>query len=190
MQIVFIGPPGAGKGTQSLRLSDYLQIPILSTGDMLRAVCKQQTEVGKQAVQYMESGHLVPDHLVEKIVLDRMSESDCQGGCILDGFPRTIAQAVNLDAWLAERNCPLNVVIEIRVSEDVLLERLAVRGRQDDDHEIIRLRLKQYAKLTYPLIDYYEQFDLHKVIDGIGTADEVFDRLQGIVDSIECTKDR
>ena len=91
---------------------------------------------------------------------------------------------------MAERNRPLNVVIEIRVSEDVLLERLAVRGRQDDDHEIIRLRLKQYAKLTYPLIDYYEQFDLHKVIDGIGTADEVFDRLQRIVDSIECTKDR
>ena len=182
MQIVFIGPPGAGKGTQSTRLADYLQIPKLSTGEMLRETRAQQTDIGKQAAQYLESGHLVPDPLVEEIVLERLNEPDCQVGCILDGFPRTLSQAANLDSWLAGKGRPLSAAIEIRVPEEELLERLAQRGRHDDDREIIRLRLRQYDKLTHPLIDYYEQRKLLQGIDGVGTTDEVFALLQQIVD--------
>jgi len=184
MQIVFIGPPGAGKGTQSTLLANYLKIPKLSTGEMLREGCDQRTDVGRQAAQYMESGRLVPDPLVEKIVLDRLSEPDCLTGYILDGFPRTLPQAANFDRWLGDQERSLSVVIEIRVSEEELLERLAERGRQDDDREIIRLRLKQYAKLTHPLIDYYEQRNLLQVINGVGTTDAIFNHLQQIVDRV------
>ena len=114
MQIVFIGAPGAGKGTQADRLADYLQIPGLSTGDMLREACVQQTDVGKQAAQYMESGHLVPDHLVEEVLHDRLDQPDCQQGYILDGFPRTLPQADSLDTWLEKRGRPLTAVNSIR----------------------------------------------------------------------------
>ena len=110
MQIVFIGPPGAGKGTQSVLLAESLQIPKLSTGEMLREACRQKTEVGVEATQFMDSGQLVPDHLVEQIVFERLMEADTNVGCILDGFPRTIPQAENLDAWLEEHREPLSIV--------------------------------------------------------------------------------
>ncbi|MCG8448830.1 MAG: adenylate kinase [Pirellulales bacterium] len=184
MQIVFIGPPGAGKGTQSIRLADYLQVPKLSTGDMLREACHQQTEIGKQAAQYMESGQLVPDHLVEKIVFEKLSEPQCQSGCILDGFPRNLQQAAHLDSWLEKHHRPLKVALEIRVAEEELLDRLSSRGRHDDDRETVRMRLREYDRLTHPLLDYYEKQKLLQVVQGVGTPDEVFARLKEVVENL------
>ena len=183
MQIVFIGPPGAGKGTQSVRLANYLQVPKLSTGDMLREACKLENEIGKQALKYMEAGDLVPDHLVEEIVFERMDKPDGKKGYILDGFPRTIPQAQGLDRWLEARDRPLNLVLEMRVHEEELLQRLSSRGRKDDDLEIVRKRLREFQSITQPLLDYYEERKILHIIDGIGTTDEVFNRLTEVVES-------
>lgn len=181
MRIVFIGPPGAGKGTQSVRLAEYLQIPQLVSGDMLREVCQQQTELGRQTAEHMQAGRLVPDEIVQAIVFQRLGEPDSEPGCILDGFPRTVPQAAVLDQWLVENRHPLAAVLGIQVPEDELLERLAGRGRQDDDREIIRQRLQQYDKWTRPLLDYYSNRGVLQIIDGLGTTDEVFDRIKKIV---------
>ncbi|MCH2113463.1 MAG: adenylate kinase [Pirellulales bacterium] len=184
MRIVVIGPPGAGKGTQAARLAEHLQIPTLSTGDMLRDACKRKTVVGKQAAQYMESGRLVPDEVAEKIVLDRLGEPDCRAGYILDGFPRTVPQAVNLDLWLEERAQSLTVAIEIQVPEEELLKRLDARGRQDDNSESVRTRLQEYDRLTCPLLDYYRERRLLQVIKGVGTTDHVYSSLQKTIEGV------
>lgn len=181
MQIVLIGPPGAGKGTQAVRLAEHLQTPHLSTGEMLRDACQQQTEVGKRASEIMQRGHLVPDALVNEIVFQRLSEADCQSGAILDGFPRTVPQAVSLDGWLSEHSRLKIVALELRVAEEELLERLATRGRQDDDREVVLARLKQYNELTRPLLDYYRDRGVLRVVDGSGDIDEVFTKILAIV---------
>jgi adenylate kinase len=183
MRIVFMGPPGAGKGTQSLRLAEQLQIPKLSTGDMLRAVVAQKTEVGLRADEYMVQGHLVPDELVERIVFERLSEPDCENGSIIDGFPRTVPQAVALDEWLGEHQEPLGVVIQIFVPLDELLRRLAGRGREDDHRAIVAERLKQFDELTRPLLEYYRDRGILHKIDGVGKTDEVFDRIMAAVEA-------
>ena len=188
MQIVFIGPPGAGKGTQSIRLAENLQIPKLSTGEMLREACRQKTKVGVQAAQYMDSGQLVPDHLVEQSVFERLSDPDTSVGCILDGFPRTIPQAENLDVWLEEHREPLSIVFEIRVPEEELLDRLATRGREDDQREIVRMRLREYSSETLPLIQYYQRLGLHRIVDGLGTEDEVYARLEVVIEDAKQAK--
>lgn len=177
MRIVFIGPPGAGKGTQSVRLAEKLQVPHLSTGDLLRAAVRQATPIGKQAEEFMQTGRLVPDDLVREILVARVEESDCKAGYILDGFPRTEFQAETLDEMLAEHGKPLNLAIEIRVEELVLLARLSDRGRDDDQQDVIKKRLQQYNDLTRPLLEYYQQRNVLHVIDGHGTPDEVFDRI-------------
>lgn len=178
MRMVFIGPPGAGKGTQSERLIAQYQLAHLSTGDMLRAARDAQTPVGKQADQYMSTGKLVPDEIIVAIVRERLAAPDCGKGFLLDGFPRTIAQAEALDVMLQQQGIPLDVVLELRVPEEELFTRLAGRGRKDDTPDVIRQRLVAYREQTAPLLDYYGKQGLLKSIDGLGTVEAIYERIE------------
>lgn len=184
MRIVFIGPPGAGKGTQAERIVKTYQIAHLSTGDMLRAARDAQTEVGRKAEQYMSRGELVPDGVIVEIIRERLENPDCRQGYLLDGFPRTIAQAESLDRMLQEKGTPLDGVLEIRVPEEELFQRLAGRGRADDKPEVIRQRLVAYRKQTEPLLEYYGKQQLLKTADGLGTIDQVFQRIKSALDPL------
>jgi len=184
MRIVFIGPPGAGKGTQAERLVGAYRIAHLSTGDMLRAAREAGTEIGREADRYMSAGQLVPDETILAIVAQRLTEPDCRGGYLLDGFPRTLAQAEALDRMLEEAATPLDMVLELRVPEEELFERLAGRGRADDNPEVIRQRLVAYREQTEPLLDYYRQRGLLQTIDGQGTVEEVFQRARAVLDPL------
>ena len=184
MRIIFIGPPGAGKGTQAQRLVETYRMAHLSTGDMLRAARDAKTEVGQKANQYMSAGELVPDDIIVAIIAERLQEPDCRQGYLLDGFPRTIAQAEELDKMLAEKRTPLDVVLELRVPEDELFKRLAGRGRADDTPEVIRQRLVAYHEQTKPLLEYYSQRDLLRSIDGLGAIEEILDRAKAVLDPL------
>jgi adenylate kinase len=184
MRIVFIGPPGAGKGTQAERLIETYKLAHLSTGDMLRAARDAGTEVGNRANQYMSKGQLVPDNIIIDIISERLEEPDCQGGYLLDGFPRTIAQAEALDGLLHKRGTPLDVVLELRVPEEELFKRLAGRGRADDKPEVIRQRLVAYREQTEPLLEYYGKAELLKYVDGLGSVEEIFERIRVVLDPI------
>ena len=183
MRVVFVGPPGVGKGTQSKLLLDYLQVPHLSTGDMLRKAFQEKTEVGLLSQQYMSSGQLVPDTIILRIVGDRLG-GDCKDGCLFDGFPRTLRQAQALDELLEKRGAPLDAALELKVDEDELVRRLAARGRADDHPDVIRQRLESYRRKTEPLLDYYRQRGLLHSVDGTGTPEQVFDRIKTVLDDI------
>ena len=183
MRIVFLGPPGSGKGTQAQRLQEELEIAHLSTGEMLRDADHAGTPLGREAARHMQAGQLVPDDVVVGVVADRLSEKDCERGCLFDGFPRTVPQAEALDKMLAERKIPLNLVLALDVPTERLVDRLLARGRMDDNRETIHERFRQYDRLTEPLLDYYRRRGILRMIDGEGTPDEVFSRIRRAVDT-------
>lgn len=183
MRLILLGPPGAGKGTQAQRLVEKHGIPQLSTGDMLRAAVANGTEVGKRAKAVMDAGELVSDAIVNAIVAERIDQADCAKGFILDGYPRTLAQADAVQAMLAERGVALDVVIELVVDDKALVGRIVKRAeetkaaglpvRKDDNPEVFEERLREYYKKTAPLIGYYHAKGLLKGVDGMATIDDV-----------------
>ena len=178
MRLILLGPPGAGKGTQAQKLVDRYGIVQLSTGDMLRAAVAAGTETGKKAKTVMESGGLVSDDIVIGIVADRIDEPDCRPGFVLDGFPRTVGQAEALAAI-----APPTVVVNIDVPEELVLERMLLRGRADDTEEAIRRRLDLYEEQTAPLVAYYDGLAILVTVDGVGEIDEVFARVTKAIDA-------
>ena len=186
--VVLMGAPGAGKGTQAKRLEQTLGLPQVATGDLFRANLKNQTELGKLARTYMDKGELVPDEVTVAMVRERLSQPDCENGAILDGFPRTSAQAEALDTLLREFSAKIAVVPFIHVNQDVLVDRLAKRaeieGRADDNEETIRTRMEVYHLETAPLLDYYENRGLLLKIDGEQSIDDVSSDLIKVIKQV------
>ena len=174
MRIVLLGPPGAGKGTQAVKLAEKLGIPQISTGDLFRHNISTGTDLGIEAKKYLDAGDLVPAALTNALVDDRLNDADAAAGFILDGFPRSVEQAEALHDMLERRNLQLDAVVEFRVPEDELVERLKGRGRADDTEDVIRNRFKVYRDETAPLLDYYRG-EL-RTVDAVGSFDEVFAR--------------
>lgn len=174
MRIVLLGPPGAGKGTQAVKLASELGVPHISTGDLFRYNISNETELGLEAKRYLDAGDLVPATLTNALVDDRLNDEDAAAGFILDGYPRSVEQAEALQQMLKTRGLELDAVVEFRVSEDQLLERLMARGRADDTEEVIRNRMNVYRDETAPLLEYYSAG--LKTIDAIGAVDDVFAR--------------
>ncbi len=208
MNLILLGPPGAGKGTQAQKIVEYFHIPQISTGDILRSAVKEGTPLGKEAKAFMDRGQLVPDEVVIGIIDERLRAPDCQNGFILDGFPRNISQADALQSLLEKMGRSIDHVLNIEVDSEELVRRLAGRRtckncgamfhilfqppkedgkcdrcggplyqRTDDNEETIRTRLREYEKQTSPLIEYYKKSSLLRSIQGVGGADQIFERI-------------
>ncbi|GAA1489032.1 adenylate kinase [Brachybacterium sacelli] len=181
-RLLIVGPPGAGKGTQAVRLAESLSIPAISTGDIFRANVSQETELGVLAKSYMDAGEYVPDSVTNDMVRSRLTEEDARGGFLLDGYPRTLDQVEALDTMLAELGSALDAVLLLQVETEAVVGRLVARGqeegRSDDTEETIRRRLEVYAEQTAPLIDVYENRGLVRRVDGMAPIDEVTVSLQ------------
>ena len=187
MQLVIMGPPGAGKGTQAKLIAEHYQIPAISTGDMFRAMKTADTPLARQVREIMESGGYVSDEITNAIVADRLGMGDCEPGFLLDGYPRTLQQVQTLDDYLAERKRPLSAVISLLAdTEEVvarLLKRAVIDGRADDNEETIRVRLRVYAEQTEPLLDVYRSRGLLVEVDGLGEIAEVSERIFTALDA-------
>ena len=185
-RMILLGPPGAGKGTQATSLIDRLEIPHVSTGDMLRAAVAAETPVGLQAKAVMEAGELVSDEIVIGIAEERLSEDDAKTGFLLDGFPRTIAQAEALEGLLEKLGVELDCCLALTVDNDAIVERLLKRaeieGRADDNEETIRERMREYDAKTAPLLDFYKSRGRLVEVDGMGTIEEVGERIKQALD--------
>jgi adenylate kinase len=195
MRLILLGPPGAGKGTQATRLVEKYGIPQLSTGDMLRAAAKAGTPIGLKAKAIMDTGSLVPDEIVVGIIAQRVEEADAVRGFILDGFPRTVAQAKSLDAILAEKHHELDAAIELSADPDKLVDRIIRRAeetraagkpvRPDDDPVVFKTRLDAYRRDTAAVTPYYREQGLLHVVDGMASIDTVSRAIDGIVERLE-----
>jgi adenylate kinase len=180
-RLIFLGPPGAGKGTQAQILAENHQIPHVSTGDILRAAVAQQTHLGIQAKDYMNRGELVPDALILNLIQDRLSYEDTVNGWILDGFPRNVNQATFLEELLAQLEQNADCVLNLEVPDEVLVSRLLARKRKDDNESTIRRRLEVYHQDTVPVIDFYQQRSTLRTIDGDRTMEEVTAQLSSAI---------
>ena len=186
MRLVLLGAPGSGKGTQAARLKDHLQVPHISTGDLLRAEVAAGSRLGLEAKEVMARGELVSDAILLGMLEDRFSRPDTRGGFILDGYPRNLAQADALDGLLSRMGQPFDYAVQLDVPTDLLVERIAGRaaaeGRADDNPESVRKRLDVYDSQTAPVIEFYRQHGQLTVVDGVGSLDEVFTRIVEAID--------
>lgn len=193
MNIILFGPPGAGKGTQAARLVERYGLAHVSTGDMLRAAVAAGTELGRKAREIMDRGELVPDEIILGLVRERLQQPDAQKGVVLDGFPRTLAQAEALDALLAEMGRRIDAVIALDVPDEVLISRIETRiretggARSDDNVETLKRRLEVYHAQTRPLLDYYRERGLLYVVDGTRSIDEVSRAIEEILARIRAS---
>jgi len=180
-RLLLIGAPGAGKGTQAVKLAETFEIPAISTGDIFRHNVKNETELGKLAKSYMDRGEYVPDNVTNDLVRDRLGQDDAKLGFLLDGYPRTADQVEELDSMLADQNTALDAVVLLTADTDEVVRRLLNRaieqGRADDTEDVIRRRLEVYEEQTAPLIDVYAQRNLVVTVDGLGAVDEVTARI-------------
>lgn len=187
MRLILLGPPGAGKGTQAKRLEDIHGLKQLSTGDMLRAEIASKSALGQKVEDILASGNLVSDDIMVEMIANRIVKDDCKKGFILDGFPRTVAQAEALDAMLAELDQTLDTVIEIQVDEKALFDRVAKRAieeggtRSDADVETVKHRMKVYREQTAPIIPHYRDKGMLQTVDGMRSIDEVAMQIDAVL---------
>ncbi|MEM9908660.1 MAG: adenylate kinase [Cyanobacteria bacterium P01_D01_bin.44] len=182
-RLIFLGAPGAGKGTQAQFLSEECDVPHISTGDILRSAVAEQTELGKKAQSYMDAGELVPDDLILDLIRERLGQEDSANGWILDGFPRNVPQANFLDELLDKIQQPCDFVLNLDVPDEVLVARLLSRGRADDNEAVIRNRLVVYREQTQPLIDFYRNRQQLVSVDGNQPMEAVTTDLKHIISS-------
>ena len=186
MRLLIMGPPGAGKGTQAKSIAEHYRIPAISTGDIFRAMKHADTPLARQVREIMESGGYVSDEITNEIVKDRLAQPDCQGGFLLDGYPRTLQQVQTLDDYLAETQRPIDAVISLLAeTEEVvarLLRRAQIDGRSDDNEETIRVRQRVYAEQTEPLLEVYRSRGLLIEVNGLGEITEVSERVFAALD--------
>ena len=191
MRMIFMGPPGAGKGTQAQVVAEHFSIPAISTGDIFRHNVSEGTELGVEAQRYMDAGEYVPDELTNKMVRNRIDESDAERGFLLDGYPRTLAQVEELDGMIKHTGHALDAVVVLTVDKEELVQRLLQRAetedRADDTEDVVRRRQEVYDEQTAPLIDVYRDRHLMIEVDGMGEVDDVsqriFDALEGVSES-------
>jgi len=180
-RLLIVGPQGSGKGTQGIRIAEAFGIPTVSTGDVFRGAVAAGTELGRQVKAIIEAGDLVPDELTSAVVRERLSQADAEGGFLLDGYPRNVAQVMHLDEFLEGRDEELDAVIELDVPRDESIDRIARRaaeqGRTDDTEEVIANRLAIYERETAPILDVYRTRGIVDRIDGVGSLDEITDRI-------------
>ena len=180
-RLLLIGPPGAGKGTQAVRLAEIYGIPAISTGDIFRSNVKNGTELGTKAKAFMDAGDNVPDSLTNELIRDRLEDADARDGFLLDGYPRTTDQVRELDAFLASHGAALDAVVELEADPEVVVGRLRKRaleqGRSDDTEAVVRHRLEVYSEQTAPLINVYASRDVLVTIDALGEIDAVTARI-------------
>ncbi len=180
-RVIFLGPPGAGKGTQGQLIAERFGVPHISTGDILRNAIAQGTPLGLKAKTYVDKGDLVPDELILDLIKETLQREEAKQGWVLDGFPRNVAQAEFLTQLLALLQQPCHLVINLDVPDEVILQRLLARGRKDDTEDTIRHRLGVYREQTAPLIDYYKKMGLLKTVNGNRPPAEITDEIQSLI---------
>ena len=185
MNLIFLGPPGSGKGTQAVKIAKRFNLIHLSTGEMLREAIKAQTELGKKADEYISQGNLVPDDLIIGLIQSKIASGDLSNGFILDGFPRTIPQAESLKEMLEMNSIKADHAVLLKVSSDTIVERIKgraeIEGRVDDTEEVVRKRLEVYNEQTRPIEEFYRNESIIRDIDGEATPDEVFEQIASIL---------